>query len=201
MPLGVQAKLLRAVQQGEIQRLGSDRTLHVDVRLLAATNRDLRAEVAAGRFREDLLYRLSVITLPVPPLRQRREDIVLLAHHFLRHLSTRNQRDVRAFSPRALDALLQYDWPGNVRELANAVERAVILCPGNTIDVGDLPPTLQPSADGAGGRSLEEAERQRILEVLQETGGNKTRAAQILGITRVTLRAKMRRYGLDETSD
>ncbi|MBZ4647891.1 MAG: Response regulator of zinc sigma-54-dependent two-component system [Desulfomicrobiaceae bacterium] len=204
LPLTVQAKLLRAVQEGEVQRLGSDRVTQVDVRILAATNRDLAAEAAAGRFREDLYYRLSVITVAVPPLRARREDIVLLAHHFLQRYAERNHRAVRAFSPRAMDALLRHDWPGNVRELQNAVERAVILCPAETIDLEDLPASVRAAVErapqeGAGSPgSLEDAERERILEVLRETGGNKSQAARILGITRVTLRAKMRRYGIED---
>ncbi len=205
LPLPLQAKLLRAVQEGEVQRLGSDRAVRVDVRILAATNRDLPTEVAAGRFREDLFYRLSVITIQVPPLRQRHEDIVLLAHHFLQRAAERNRRTVRAFSPRAMDALLRHAWPGNVRELQNAVERAVILCPGETIELEDLPTTVRPKDSALedkgmpreGQGSLEEAERVRILEVLRQTGGNKSQAARILGITRVTLRAKLRRYGLE----
>lgn len=204
LPFAVQAKLLRAVQEGEVQRLGSDRVARVDVRILAATNRDLAMEVAAGRFREDLYYRLSVITVAVPPLRARREDITLLAYHFLRRYAERNHRTVRTFSPRAMDVLLRHHWPGNVRELQNAVERAVILCPGETIDLEDLPTTVRSGSQGASQEresspgSLEDAERERIMEVLRETGGNKSHAARILGITRVTLRAKMRRYGIED---
>ena len=205
LPLPLQAKLLRALQEGEVQRVGSDVPLHVDVRLLAATNRDLREEVAQKRFREDLYFRLNVITVEVPPLRDRVEDIPLLAAHFLERFAVRNRKSVRGFSPQALDCLLRYDWPGNVRELENAVERAVILCPGDLITERELPAdfsrgaakTIAPGADaGLGGLPLGDVERLAIEETLRLAGDNKSEAARRLGITRATLHNKLRRYNL-----
>jgi two-component system response regulator HydG len=207
MPLALQAKLLRALQQGEVQRLGSDRPVRVDVRIIAATNRDLEAEVRAGHFREDLFYRLNVIALRVPALRERPEDIPLLAGHFLERFSRRNRKAFRGFSPRAMDLMLRHDWPGNVRELENAVERAVILAPGETVTEPDLPAGLRSrAADAAGdgpaapgpGVSLEDAEREAIARTLEQVGHNKSEAARLLGVTRVTLRSKMRKFGLDQ---
>ncbi len=207
MPLALQAKLLRALQQGEVQRLGSDRPVRVDVRIVAATNRDLEAEVRAGRFREDLFYRLNVIALSVPALRERPEDIPLLARHFLGRFAQRNRKSIRGFTPRAMDLLLRHDWPGNVRELENAVERGVILAPGETITEEDLPAVLRADADhggfsgknqdAPGGMSLEDAEREAIARTLEVAGGNKSEAARVLGVTRVTLRSKMKKFGLE----
>ncbi len=209
MPLALQAKLLRALQQGEIQRVGSDAPITVDVRVLAATNRDLRKEVTAKRFREDLYFRLNVISIEVPSLRQRLEDIPLLAAHFLQIFAERNHKQVKGFSPKALDALLRYSWPGNVRELENVVERAVILCQGDLIDLASLPGNVAQS-QGKGlatenseecldltGLSLDEVERRAIEDTLRQTGDNKSEAARRLGITRATLHNKLRRYGLD----
>lgn len=205
MPLSVQAKLLRALQQGEVQRVGSDVPLTVDVRVLAATNRDLAEEVAAKRFRQDLYFRLNVITLEVPPLRQRRDDIPLLAAHFLQVFAERNRKDIRGFAPRALDALRLYDWPGNVRELENTVERAVILAMGDLVTEQELPRALLAAADNpqdqgplptppGGDTTLEALERRAIAEALQATGNNKSEAARRLGITRATLHNKLQKY-------
>ena len=209
MPIGVQAKLLRALQQGEIQRVGSDKSEHVDVRVIAATNRDLRKEVEERRFREDLYFRLNVISLEVPPLRQRKEDIPLLAAHFLSHYAERNHKNVKGFSAQCMDMLLHYDWPGNVRELQNAVERAVILCTGEYVTGPELPVNIAKLAAEAMPRStevssslaglpLEEVERRAIEETLRETGDNKSAAARKLGITRATLHKKLRKYGSDK---
>lgn len=206
MPIGVQAKLLRALQQGEIQRVGSDRSEHVDVRVIAATNRDLRKEVEERRFREDLYFRLNVISLEVPPLRQRKEDIPLLAAHFLSHYAERNHKNVKGFSAQCMDMLLHYDWPGNVRELQNAVERAVILCTGEYVTGPELPvniarlaaealPRSTETSSSLAGLPLEEVERRAIEETLRETGDNKSAAARKLGITRATLHKKLRKYG------
>lgn len=207
MPLSVQAKLLRALQQGEVQRVGSDTQLTVDVRVLAATNRDLRQEVAQKRFREDLFFRLNVISVDVPPLRERAEDIPLLAAHFLEGFASRNRKVVRGFSPQALDTMLRYSWPGNVRELENAVERAVILCHGDLITGRELPSMLsravqedvrpaEPDASLAG-LPLDAVERRAIEETLRQAGDNKSEAARRLGITRATLHNKLRKYGLE----
>lgn len=209
MPIGVQAKLLRALQQGEIQRVGSDKSEHVDVRVIAATNRDLRKEVEERRFREDLYFRLNVISLEVPPLRQRKEDIPLLAAHFLSHYAERNHKNVKGFSAQCMDMLLHYDWPGNVRELQNAVERAVILCTGEYVTGPELPvniaklaaeamPKSSEVSSSLAGLPLEEVERRAIEETLRETGDNKSAAARKLGITRATLHKKLRKYGSDK---
>ncbi len=203
----MQAKLLRAIQEREIQRVGSDRTLRVDVRIVAATNRDLKAEVEAGRFREDLYYRLNVMTLPVPPLRDRAEDIPLLAMHFLRRFAEANRKTAKGFTPQAMDLLLKYDWPGNVRELENAVERAVVLMAGDFVTEKELPlgvieaNGLSETSSGQAALQrepamilpLEAVEREAILAALEVTGGNKTEAAKQLGITRKTLLAKLQR--------
>ena len=207
MPLPLQAKLLRALLEGEVQRVGSDAPLTVDVRVLAATNRDLREEVARRRFREDLYFRLNVISLEVPPLRDRGEDIPVLAAHFLERFAGRNRKSIRGFSPQAVDSLLRYAWPGNVRELENAVERAVILCNGDLITRRELPAAITEAASpeeassaavGAlAGLPLDELERRAIGETLRCTGDNKSEAARQLGITRATLHNKLRKYGLE----
>jgi two-component system response regulator HydG len=201
MAPALQAKLLRALQQGEVQRLGSDRPMRVDVRVLAATNRDLEAEVQGGGFREDLYYRLNVIALRVPALRERPDDIPLLARHFLSRFAERNRKTFRGFSPRVMDLMLHYDWPGNVRELENVVERAVILSPGELVTESDLPANLRGSGKAVdaqpSGQSLEDAEREAIARTLEQVGNNKSEAARVLGVTRVTLRSKMKKFGLD----
>jgi two-component system, NtrC family, response regulator HydG len=205
----MQAKLLRAIQEREIQRVGGQDTLHVDVRIIAATNRDLAHEVKQGRFREDLYYRLNVVVLEVPPLRRRLDDIPLLAHHFVELFAVRNRKRVKGFSPQAMDMLVKYGWPGNVRELENAIERAVILMPGDYITEKQLPMSiiqsqtaewepLQTSAMSMppAERSLGEIEREAILAALEATGGNKSEAARRLGITRKTLHNKLKLYGV-----
>lgn len=208
MPMSLQAKLLRVLQQGEVQRVGSDMTIHVNVRILAATNRDLRKEAAERRFREDLYFRLNVISIETPPLRRRKEDIPLLAAHFLQGHAERNHKNIKGFSPQALDCLLRYGWPGNVRELENVLERAVILCSGDLIDEAELPEHVchapppeeeQVAASGVslGGLPLEQVEKKAIEETLRQTGDNKSEAARRLGITRATLHNKLRKYGLD----
>ncbi|WP_164561899.1 sigma 54-interacting transcriptional regulator [Nitratidesulfovibrio vulgaris] len=212
LPLLLQAKLLRALQQGEIQRVGSDVPLTVDVRLLAATNRDLREEVAAGRFREDLFYRLNVIGIHMPALRERPDDIPLLAAHFLDRYAERNRKHLKGFTPQAMDMLLKHPWPGNVRELENAVERAVIMATGDWVGERELPMSLRGAggadpavADAAlptgqdpyAGLSLEDLERRAIVATLRETGDNKSEAARRLGITRATLHNKLKKYDLE----
>ena len=142
---------MRVLQEREIQRVGSDHVLQVDVRIVTATNRDLKADVGAGRFREDLFYRLNVMQLKVPPLRDRRDDIPLLAHHFLKKYGAQNRKPVKGFSPLAMDMLIKYDWPGNVRELENAVERGVILMTGEHVTENQLPMTIVPEQPDSGG--------------------------------------------------
>ena len=204
MPLSLQAKLLRVLQQGEVQRVGSDEPLTVDVRVIAATNRVLADEVAAGRFREDLFYRLNVIGLEVPPLRARQEDIPLLAAAFLERHAAANRKSLKGFTPQAMDAMLRYSWPGNVRELENAVERAVILTTTDYVTERALPLTVQnapPAAEddlsALGSRSLEDVEKKAIEATLRETEDNKSEAARRLGITRATLHSKLKKYGLE----
>jgi two-component system response regulator HydG len=203
--LAVQVKLLRVLQDGTFEPLGSTRTLRADCRIIAATNVDLEQEVKAGRFREDLYYRLNVIVIGVPPLRERREDIPLLANHFLRLHAARNGKSADTFSPSCLTRLTAYHWPGNVRELEHAVERAVVLSPGRTVDCEHLPAAVSglmrgrtaPGADEGStiqiplGTPLEEVERRLIEETLKTTGGNKQRAAELLGIAARTIYRKL----------
>ncbi len=203
----VQAKLLRVLQEREIQRVGGEYPIKVDVRILAATNKDLREEAAAGRFREDLYYRLNVVLLESPPLRQRTEDIPLLAQEFLFRFTQKNNKPLKGFTPQAMDTLLKAGWPGNVRELENAVERAVIMAPGDYVSEKELPLHLQtqdngfiavdPAPEFFEGGSLEELERKAILSTLDQVRGNKSEAARRLGITRATLHKKLKKYGMD----
>ena len=197
VPLNQQSKLLRVLQTGELERVGSSRTRRVDARILAATNADLRAEVAAGRFREDLLFRLNTIEIRLPPLRERREDIGPLAGLFLTRYAQRYRKDVRGFEPGAMRALTEYSWPGNIRELDHSIERAVLLARGEQIAHSDL--ALQP-ATGTGARldelSLEEVERVLIQKALSRHGGNVTLAANALGLSRSALYRRLQRYGL-----
>ncbi|MBV5306256.1 MAG: sigma-54-dependent Fis family transcriptional regulator [Desulfobulbaceae bacterium] len=196
----MQVKLLRVLQEHELQRVGGEETIKVDVRILAATNRDLAAEVKAGNFREDLYYRLNVVTLFVPPLRERKGDIPLLVAHFVRKFAEKNRRTVEAVTPRCMELLVQYGWPGNVRELENAIERGVILMRGDQLSEKSLPLPIQkqeekePENNAGPASSLQEAERLLILQTLEETGGNKSEAARRLGITRKTLQNKLQRY-------
>ena len=201
MSLTMQAKLLRVIQEREVTRVGGDAPVPVDVRLISATNRDLIERIREGAFREDLYYRLNVIHLTLPALRERREDIPLLADHFLGRFAEKHGKAVKGFSPEAMDQLIRAPWPGNVRELANAVERAVVLARGGYIDDLDpiaarLGPGDHPAADDPpdGHESLEAVEKATILKTLAATGGNKSEAARRLGITRKTLHAKLKKY-------
>jgi len=206
IPLPMQAKILRAIQEREIQRLGSDEVQYVDVRIIAATNRDLQEEVSQGKFREDLYYRLNVMNIHIPPLRERMTDIPMLAQHFLGKYVEKNRKDIKGFSPAAMDILAHAPWPGNVRELENVIERAVILAMNPYITEKDLPQTLTstspPVAGGAspenglGGKSLEEIESLAIRETLAKTEGNKSEAAKLLNITRTTLNNKLKKYNM-----
>jgi two-component system response regulator HydG len=195
MPPGMQAKLLRALQDREVTMVGARRAARMDVRVIAATNQDLAALVGRGAFREDLFYRLNVLAIEMPPLRERGDDILELAGHFLRHYARENGRDPPRLTRRALAALRRHAWPGNVRELANLVQRLVVMTEGPEIDAADLPSLLRfaaPSSRGAA-RTLAEVEAEHVLAVLAGTGGNRTRAAEILGIDRKTLGQKLRR--------
>ena len=205
MSLAMQVKLLRLLQEREITRVGGEEVIKVDVRIIAATNKDLVQEMEAGRFREDLYYRLNVVTLNMPPLRERREDIPLLAQHFLNIFSEKNHKQIKGFTPQAMDRLLKYDWPGNVRELMNGVERAVVLSRSEYLDEEDLPMILKDgSLSGEilvkdaipADMPLDEVEKATVLKTLELTGGNKSEAARRLGITRRTLHKKLKSYGV-----
>jgi len=205
MSLAMQVKLLRVLQDREITRVGGEEVINVNVRLIAATNKDLLKEIEAGRFREDLFYRLNVVTLKMPPLRERREDVPLLAKHFLETFCQKNRKEMKGFTPQAMDLFLKYDWPGNVRELMNAVERGVVLANSEYLDKKDLPLALKDETiEGAapleqaipGDLPLEEVEKASILKTLELTGGNKSEAARRLGITRRTLHKKLKKYGV-----
>jgi two-component system response regulator HydG len=206
MPVAMQVKLLRVLQEREVTRVGGDVVERVDVRVIAATNRHLPDLVAAGSFREDLYYRLNVVGLEIPPLRERSEDIPLLAQYFLGLFTQRNRKPVKGFTPQAMDRLIRYGWPGNVRELMNAVERAVVLARADYLAEGDFPVMagvgpaplegLPPADPGAGSRPLGEIERATILQTLEAAGGNKSETARRLGITRRTLHKKLKAYGV-----
>jgi len=197
LSLSQQAKLLRVLQTGELERVGSSKTRRVDVRVLCATNADPHAEVAAGRFREDLLFRINTIEIQLPPLRERREDIPVLAAHFLREHATRYRKPVTRFHTDAMRALLAYTWPGNVRELSHAIERAALLAEGDTVRVADL--NLRSPGEGAGrleDLSLEEVERVLIGKALARFDGNVSAAAKALGLSRSALYRRLSRHGL-----
>jgi two-component system response regulator HydG len=206
IPLSMQVKLLRTIQEREIQRVGSDKAIHVNVRIIVATNRSLEEEVKKGRFREDLFYRLNVINITVPPLRDRTDDVPLLAQRFLNKYTKENNKRIKGLTPMAMDALTKYNWPGNVRELENVIERAIILCMGQYLSEKDLPPnilkdyepknSIQSQLSG-GSKSLDDIEKIALIETLKQTKGNKTEAAKILNITRTTLRNKLKKHNLD----
>ncbi|MBF0320907.1 MAG: sigma-54-dependent Fis family transcriptional regulator [Nitrospirae bacterium] len=204
MPMGLQAKLLRVLQEREIDRIGGKHTIPIDTRVLATTNRDLIKEAAAGNFREDLYYRLSVFPLHVPPLRERPEDISLLADYFVRKFSTLLNKEAKGLTDVALDFLIRNQWRGNIRELENAVHRAVLLSRNPLIDVSDFMldelPQQQSAAkitvsQDAGKRGIKEMERDLILKTLEDVSGNKTKAAKILGVSVRTIRNKLNEYG------
>jgi DNA-binding NtrC family response regulator len=197
MPLTLQAKLLRFLDSGEFRRVGGNKTLKVNVRVIAATNKDLTGLIKTKNFREDLYYRLNVITITVPPLRERREDIPELARFFLGMYARKLAKPVPELTPAALRTLEAYGWPGNVRELENVVERAVILCENGSVGAEDLAiPSTAADGEPCANASLEEVEKTYILRVLRETGGNQSRASQMLGIDRKTLYLKLKKYGI-----
>lgn len=209
LPKDMQVKILRALQERRIDRVGGLRTMDVDVRVIAATNVDLAQAVEQGVFREDLYYRLNVIPVHLPPLRERADDIPLLIEHFLRRFNERLGKDVRRVAPDALATLMEHPWPGNIRELENMMERTVLLSEGDTIHLEDLPSLRrgavpEPGGDDLDGMGLKEyvrvhtakLERRRIQRVLEAEDGNVTRAARRLGISRKSLQTKMKDYGL-----
>jgi DNA-binding NtrC family response regulator len=196
----IQVKLLRFLQEHEFERVGGTQTIHVDVRVIAATNRNLPEEVAKGRFREDLFYRLNVVSLEMPPLRDRRTDIPALAKFFLEKYSKANDKVIEDLSPQTLEVLASHDWPGNVRELENAIERAVVLATGSVIEARHLPSTVRPAATRAPGMpeipgaTMAELERYAILETMKATGGSTSKAAEILGISTRTIQYRLHEY-------
>jgi len=202
LTLPIQAKILRVLQAREFDPLGSTRTVKVDVRIIAATNRDLEKMVREGRFREDLFYRLNVFPVVLPPLRERQEDLPALAEFFLKKFGEKNRREGIALAPEVLEAFRRYPWPGNIRELENVMERAVIVCQGNTISVENLPPAFKQRSgfsDAGEEKELEdlEYERKLISRTLERVAGQRRQAAEILGISMDELNFKIRSYGLE----
>ncbi len=198
VPIGLQAKLLRFLDSGEFRRVGGTKNLRADVRVIAATNRDLRKAIENREFREDLFYRLNVINITLPPLRERKDDIPVLSEFFLKKYTRRFGKSVKGISDDALKLMLSYDWPGNIRELENLIERAVLLCDNDYIETEDIaiPSGYTVSKEPETLVRLEDVEREHIKRVLEETDGNQTRASRILGIDRKTLYLKIRKYGL-----
>ena len=206
MSKAMQVKLLRVLQERELTRVGGAEVIKVDVRVIAASNKNLKEEVQNGNFREDLFYRLNVVSLNVPPLRERKEDIPILAQHFLELFAGRNKKTIKAFTPRAMEKLLIYHWPGNIRELMNAVERSVVLSRTDYLDADDMTLVMEKSHEVSGiaeqgeairNLSLESMEKKNILAVLADCRGNKSETARRLGITRKTLRAKLIKYEMN----
>ena len=201
LPAHLQAKLLRVLQEKEFERVGSNRAITTDVRIITATHRDLEQLMREGRFREDLYYRLNVVTIILPPLRERRQDLPALIEHFLRKFAEKNGKTIQGFSREARDALLRYDYPGNVRELENLVERAIVLTRDDVVSLGELPLTIKETRPGADDQTnlsavVEGMERRMIVEALDAAGGVQTKAADNLGISERALRYKLRKYGL-----
>ncbi len=209
LDLDIQAKFLRVIQQQEFERVGGNRTIKVDVRIICATNKNLREAVRQGKFREDLYYRLNVVSIYIPPLRQRKDDIPLLVNHFLRRINEKFNLNINRLSASALDALVQYDWPGNVRELEHTLERAAVLCDGQVIGLYDLPESIRRVVDdqdsefhshslmSVNQKNVSQMERQMIIESLDKFSWNRTKTAQHLGITRRTLYNKMKKYNIE----
>jgi len=198
MSANIQVHLLRVLEGREFTRVGGNEPIKVDVRIISATNRNIKEAVAEGQFREDLYYRLNVVNIELPSLRERKEDIPLLVQHFLKKFAQENNKEITGFSPGATDFLLRYDWPGNVRELENAIERAVILAKSRLIKINDLPQhRLVAACAISREKDLKEVEKNHIVNVLAETGGNYAEAARVLGISRMTLYNKAKAYGLN----
>ncbi len=201
--INIQTKLLRVIQEREITKVGSSQVIKVDVRIVAATNKDLQKDVKTGTFREDLFYRLSVVPIALPPLRERRDDIPLLATHFLSKYNKKRRKNIKAISDRAMKALVEYDWPGNVRELENAIERAVVLAESDVVKASDLlyyGLTVEASSsrsDVSEAQRLIDVEREHIAKTLKMFHGHRGKTAESLGIDRKTLRAKLSRYKIE----
>jgi len=197
----VQIKLLRVLEDKTFERVGGEETIEVDVRVIAATNRELKSAIENGEFREDLYYRLNVVNMHIPPLRERKEDIPLLMAAFVKEFSEENGKNIEAIEPKARMILYNYSWPGNVRELRNCIESAVVMSKSNIITVDELPPHINTESDQefvriSTGSTLANIEREVIRATLVQQNGNKTRAAEVLGIGRKTLHRKLQEYGL-----
>jgi DNA-binding NtrC family response regulator len=204
VPQSIQVKLLRVLQEREFERLGSNKTKQLDIRMIAATNQDLRAALEQGTFREDLYYRLNVVAMEIPPLRARKPDIPYLANHFLKKLALDTGTRVESITPAAMEKLLEYPWPGNVRELENVIERSLVMAIGNALDVSDIKldaPRTRTVASGESslpdGMSLDQYEQELIRQALKQADGNKSQAARLLGLTRNALRYRLTQMGLD----
>jgi DNA-binding NtrC family response regulator len=204
VPANIQVKLLRVLQEREFERLGSNKTMHIDVRVIAATNRDLRRALEEGTFREDLYYRLNVVPIEIPPLRERKEDIPYLARHFVEKLSPETGGQVRGITDAAIDKLMQYPWPGNVRELENVIERSMVMALGDKLDAGDIRLDMNLRARHTSGEmalpegmSLDQYEQELIRNALKQADGNKSHAARILGLTRNALRYRLTQMGIE----
>ncbi|MEI6890735.1 MAG: sigma-54 dependent transcriptional regulator [Pontiella sp.] len=199
----VQVKILRALEERQIERVGGDTPVDVDARLIAATNRDLKGMVDAGDFREDLFYRLYVVVITLPPLREREDDVLLLLNHYLAVFNEENAKQIEGFTPAAYEMLSRYDWPGNIRELRNLVERMVVLSRGTMFEVADIPAQVRDEvvAQGEGPEeadlTVDEMERRMVIQALEKTGGNRTKAAEKLGISRRTLHRKLKQYEIN----
>jgi transcriptional regulator with PAS, ATPase and Fis domain len=207
VPGAIQVKLLRVLQERAFERLGGTKTLKVDVRLVAATNRNLRVALEQGTFREDLYYRLNVVPIDIPPLREHKEDIPDLVEHFLTRFARESGKAIRGVTPAALQRLMSFHWPGNVRELENILERAVALSDGGTVDAGDIHLDISPAPNSAHreflpeGMTLEQWEDQMILEALRRAGGNKSQAARLLGLSRNALRYRLSKIGVADEAE
>jgi transcriptional regulator with PAS, ATPase and Fis domain len=204
VPANIQVKLLRILQEREFERLGSNVTRHIDVRVIAATNKELRAALEQGTFREDLYYRLNVVPLNIPPLRERKGDIPFLANHFLRKLAPDAGSRVESISDAAMEKLIAYHWPGNVRELENVIERSLVMCAGTRLEAADIKLESAPRKTPQGdphflpeGMSLDEYEKDIIREALRRADGNKSQAARLLGLTRNALRYRLTQMGME----
>ncbi len=198
----VQVKILRVLQEKKFERVGGEETLQVDTRIISATNKDLRQEIETGRFREDLYYRLNVVNIDVPPLRERKEDIPLLVSAFIKEFARENNKAVEGIDPKARSVLYNYSWPGNIRELRNCIESATVMCKGNIIQIDDLPPSVAGDSDTnyikiSLGSKLSDAEEEIIRSTLNANKGNKSKTAEVLGIGRKTLHRKIAEYGIE----
>jgi PAS domain S-box-containing protein len=202
VPLATQVKLLRVLENREVERVGDHQPIEVDVRIITATNQDLEGLIAQGKFREDLFYRINVVPLGVPPLRQRLEDIPLIANSVIRRIALKSGKRISGVTPKAMERLLTYAWPGNVRELINALEFAFVLCPGGLIATEHLPPKIAGAGPASANRRGRPAlDRQRLVEVLRQCGGNQSQAARVLGVSRVTVWKRIKDYGINLRTD